>query len=145
MEIGAGLWFLAALIVGLVASREFGRSGTGWFLLAILLTPLIGVLLFLLPPRRVPCPFCAEPIKPSAVVCRFCNRPIQRSQHRSEAKGFGRLLVVLLIVIGMGLAMSRCNDEFQWWKRTAPPIQVSTLDNFRDISCSARYHDRDAD
>ena len=131
MEIGAGFWFLAALIVGLVASREFGRSGMGWFLLAIFFTPLIGGLLFLLPPRRIPCPFCAEPIKPSAVVCRFCNRSIQRQQHQSEATRVGRLLIVLLILVGMGVAMSRCNDEFPWPKRTDPPIQVFNAHNLR--------------
>jgi hypothetical protein len=127
MEIGAGLWLVAALIVGIVAAREFGRSGLAWFLLAIAFTPLVGVLLFVLPPRRVPCPFCAEPIKPSATVCRFCNRTLPPDQNRAGLTQTGRLVLLVLIAVAIGLAVSRCNYDIRWWKRSDPPMQVRVI------------------
>jgi hypothetical protein len=124
MEIGAGLWLLAALIVGIVAAREFGRSGLAWGLLAIVFTPLVGALLFVLPPRRVPCPFCAEPIKPSATLCRFCNRTLPPDQNRAGLTRAGRFVLLLLLTVAIGVAMSRCNYTFHWWKKADPPMQV---------------------
>ena len=46
------LWLLFAILIG-VAAKARGRFGIGWFLLAILLSPLIaGVILALLPDLR---------------------------------------------------------------------------------------------
>jgi hypothetical protein len=122
MEFGLGLWILFALIVGLVASREFGRSALAWFVLSLFFSPLVGVLLFLLPPGRVPCPFCAELIKPSARVCRFCGREVTL---RAEGAAWplsdrARVIVLLLVLAGIVLALSRCNHEFDWWHNRAP-------------------------
>jgi hypothetical protein len=122
MEFGIGLWVLLAFIVGLVASREFGRSGLAWFALSLSLSPLVGVFLFLLPPGRVPCPFCAELIKPSARVCRFCGREVSL---RAESAAWSlstraRVILLLLILAGILLALSRCNYEFDWWHKSAP-------------------------
>jgi hypothetical protein len=40
------IWLGLALVVGIYAARR-GRSGTGWFLLAVLVSPLIARLLCL--------------------------------------------------------------------------------------------------
>ena len=125
MEIGAGLWFIAALIVGIVAAREFGRSGIAWFVLSIVFTPLIGMLLFILPPRRVPCPFCAEPIKPSAVICRFCNRSLPTNPSRLGNMQTSRLVIAALILIGLVLAATRCQYQLDWWHSSDSPLHVS--------------------
>lgn len=114
-ETGAGLWLLLALAVGILATREFGRSGFRWFLLAILFTPLVGLLLFLLPPRRRPCPFCAEPIQPAAVLCRFCGQAVPVAESAGLPRNTRRA-IVLLIVLVMLAALSQCHERFQWWR-----------------------------
>jgi hypothetical protein len=78
-------WFLLAVVIGIGASGR-GRSGFGWFLLSLLLSPLIGfVLLVLLPPlngqqstapspqTHVKCPDCAELVLAEARVCKHCG------------------------------------------------------------------------
>jgi hypothetical protein len=123
MEIGAALWVLLALAVGIIAAREFGRSGVGWFLLALFLTPLAGLLLFLLPPRRQPCPFCAELIRPSAGVCRFCGRSLPRLSERAGLPLWTRLILLLLVLAVLAAALSHCEYKFEWW-RNGDAIQV---------------------
>jgi hypothetical protein len=141
MEFGAGLWLLGAVIVGIVASREFGRSGVAWFILSLLLTPLVGLLLFALPPRRVPCPFCAEPIKPSAVVCRFCGRSVTPSRHSPQVTNAVRLLLLAGILAGIIVALTRCEYEMDWW-RTSNPVQVldqvASLEEASEAACGER-------
>jgi hypothetical protein len=50
MEI-AFFWFAFAIVVGVAASSR-GRNGFGWFILAVLISPLIGLLLVLVMPNR---------------------------------------------------------------------------------------------
>lgn len=44
------MWVVLSAIVGLAASAK-GRSGVGFFLLSLLITPLIGLLVALVVPR----------------------------------------------------------------------------------------------
>jgi hypothetical protein len=80
MEIVFG-WFMFSIIVGVGASTR-GRNGGGWFLLALVISPLLaGLLVLALPklegrinPRTTrKCPFCAELIKPEATMCKHCR------------------------------------------------------------------------
>lgn len=114
-EIGAGLWLLLALAVGILATREFGRSGFRWFLLALIFTPLVGLLLFLLPPRRRPCPLCAEPIQPTAVLCRFCGREVPVAESVGLPKNTRRVLLLFVVAV-MLASLSQCHERFQWWR-----------------------------
>jgi hypothetical protein len=50
MEI-AFFWFAFAVVVGVAASAR-GRNGFGWFFLALIVSPLIGLLLVLVMPSR---------------------------------------------------------------------------------------------
>lgn len=82
-------WLVFSIVAGIVAGAR-GRSGMGYFLLSMVLSPLVGLILAIaLPSRqltvqypgpgdvaagaRVPCPQCAEPIMAAAKVCRFCG------------------------------------------------------------------------
>jgi hypothetical protein len=123
MEIGIGLWALFAFVVGLVASREFGRSAPLWFALSLIFSPAVGALLFLLPPQRMPCPFCAELIKPTAQVCRFCNRPVTLQAEGPVFSGRARIGVLLVVLAGLFIALSRCDSERGWWEKDKP-VQV---------------------
>ena len=122
MEIGASLYILLALAIGILASREFGRSGVGWFFLALLLTPLVGLLLFILAPARKRCPYCAEFIQASATVCRFCSQSVPPA----EAGGLPlrtRIGLIVLILVVLGTALSQCEYRLEWW-RNGKGIQV---------------------
>lgn len=82
MEFGL-IWFGLALVVGIYAARR-GRSGTGWFLLAVLVSPLIAGLLCLAlgpkstetapsPDTHVKCPDCRELVLRDARKCKHCG------------------------------------------------------------------------
>ncbi|WP_374120278.1 zinc ribbon domain-containing protein [Mesorhizobium onobrychidis] len=90
-------WLGLSAIVGVAAGKR-NRSTFGWFLLAILISPLLaGLLVLALGDRRPPpsqytvqmpvtgpgitfgpilekqCPDCAEMVKADARICRFCR------------------------------------------------------------------------
>ena len=84
------LWIVLAQVVGWYARRK-GHSFFVMFLLAVILTPLLG---FLIEAVRSPnianqekaklrggdwkkCPSCAELVKIEATKCRFCGEQIE--------------------------------------------------------------------
>lgn len=94
MEVVVG-WFVFSVLAGIIANAK-GRSGFGYFLLALLLSPLVGLLAAIAMPRvvaepsvaandrdtgRVPCPECAEPIMPSAKKCKHCGASIPQQKN----------------------------------------------------------------
>ena len=79
-------WLGLAIVVG-VAANTRGRHGWGWFLLAIVISPLLAGLLLLALPRLNPsraiayspmkkCAFCAQMIPLEALVCHLCRRDV---------------------------------------------------------------------
>ena len=82
-------WLIFAILVGVFAGKK-GRSGIGYFFLAVILSPLIGLIILLIAGENrekaeekkitsgdfKKCPFCAELIKSEAVVCKHCGREI---------------------------------------------------------------------
>jgi hypothetical protein len=84
MEI-ALFWLFFAVIVGVIAANR-GRSGFGWFLLSLVISPLLGAVLVLAlgAPRVDPsrdgdhkkCPSCAEWVKREAIKCKHCGEAL---------------------------------------------------------------------
>jgi hypothetical protein len=85
----AAFWFLGAVVIGIVANGR-GRSGFGYFVIGLLLTPILAAILVLglpslklaagVPTAPTPethdrCEKCSEFILPQATVCRFCGAP----------------------------------------------------------------------
>ena len=68
-------WLIFAVIVA-VAAHGRGRSSVGWFLIAILISPLlalIAVLVMTPTEPREPCPQCGEQVPLIARLCRYCG------------------------------------------------------------------------
>jgi hypothetical protein len=100
---GFFFWIGFAVIVGIVANSRRGRSGFRWFLLALLISPLLaGLLVLALPNKDIvgqrfrKCPSCANLLKRDALVCNHCEStpipaileesapPCSRCRHRTK-------------------------------------------------------------
>jgi hypothetical protein len=102
-------WLLCSIVVGVIAAYGRARNGGGWFLLALLISPLLaGILVLCLPaqqPKRLTrrqiveqiehlrtlreCPFCAEMVKLQAKVCKHCHSelpPPVIEQHSTQPR-----------------------------------------------------------
>ena len=80
-------WLILGIVVALIANSK-GRNPGLWFLYGFLIWP-VALVHVLLAGRageaessnpaveaRVPCPFCAELVKPQARVCPHCRRDL---------------------------------------------------------------------
>lgn len=85
------VWLVLALAVGVWAAR-WGRSGTGWTLLSVVLSPLLAGIALLVVGRRLAdaalaepvsaqthhgCPECRELIRRDARKCKHCGSAVQ--------------------------------------------------------------------
>lgn len=83
-------WFIFAILVGAWASSK-GRSGFGYFLVSVLLSPLIGAIMVAIAGENKPkieaeavksgdmrkCPACAELIRKEAKKCKHCGTDLE--------------------------------------------------------------------
>lgn len=78
------VWLVVCVLIGVAASAR-GRSGVGWFVLSLLITPLLAGLILLLMPvlkdgpekptpwTHVKCPDCRELVYKDARKCKHCG------------------------------------------------------------------------
>lgn len=84
-------WLIFSAVAGIIASAK-GRSGVGYFLISLVITPLVGLILAIALPRidgdrpeEPPlnsddlrdCPECAEPIRRAARRCKHCGATVE--------------------------------------------------------------------
>jgi len=84
-------WIILSILCGIYASGK-GKSGFGYFLLSVLLSPLIGFVAALIAKEdtvniekkemslgvKRKCPFCAELVKSEAIICKHCGKDIDK-------------------------------------------------------------------
>ena len=96
MEFGFFItWLALSIIAGVIASNK-GRSGIGFFLLGVILSPLVGIIAALIVAENIDvtekqkldtgtgkkCPYCAEIIKPEAKFADIAEKIFQRLRLR---------------------------------------------------------------
>lgn len=120
-------WFFFSLLVGFLAGHR-GRSGLNWFLLAMLLSPLIAVIALALmsnlkgqpsPDTHVKCPDCRELVLAEARVCKHCGAALkpqitapatsQPTAAANLAQVWQRntgLIITIAVIAGLGIISS---------------------------------------
>ena len=81
-------WVIFALFVGFIAINK-GRSGMGFFILSILLSPLLGLIIVLIlgvneeglynNGELKKCPNCKEYVKLGASICKHCGNDLSEN------------------------------------------------------------------
>jgi hypothetical protein len=98
-------WLVLSIVAGVIASNK-GRSGFGYFVLSIFLSPLIGIILvaclstvekgvrvdgeIATADTHVRCPDCRELVRKDARVCKHCRCklvPVEEPPAASEKIG----------------------------------------------------------
>jgi hypothetical protein len=136
------LWVGLAIVVGVVAASR-GRSGGGWFVLSLLVSPAIAGIAFALADlrrrssrhaasRESKCPHCAGSIDAKAIVCHHCRREIPiwtfpARPMRSAAYPVGIALSVMTTGMAGGVAFGGYTLWNNLFRNTADHYQLSTF------------------
>jgi hypothetical protein len=113
------IWLGLAVATG-AAARSRGRDGFGWFLLAVIVSPVVALILLMAfqpkmaGPAKI-CKFCRSQVDAAAIVCPHCRRDIDTAEEiatREDTairKGNRRALAVLggfavFILVAVALA-----------------------------------------
>lgn len=88
------VWLIGAILIGALASKR-DRSGFGWFVLALIISPLLaglGLLIAGTGGQHVRCPACREQVRADAVKCKHCGEALagQAPQDVAELAAYHR-------------------------------------------------------
>lgn len=120
------VWVLLSAAVA-IAAKNRGRDGAAWFLLSLLLSPLIGCI-FLLASKNLAqasnasfdpkihglCPACSEPVALTAKVCKHCHQsiadygaviPIERKKSLKESSAYKTFFWIVFIAVVLMVAI----------------------------------------
>jgi hypothetical protein len=111
MELTFFIFWMAFSVVVAIGAAGRGRHGPGWFLLSMVISPLLAFLLLMMLPSRSKssgapetqelrkCPDCAELILREAKKCKHCGAVVEplapvkaTSETYDVGKAFGRAL-----------------------------------------------------
>jgi hypothetical protein len=135
--IGFAAWLFFAAIVGVAAGRR-DRSGAGYFLMSLLLSPLVaGVWLMAVGSGGMVCPRCRETVRHGAQACRFCGAVFPRTASLDLGPAAPLLVGVLLapvVLVIVHAAALKMNVRFLLpllvialavviWVRLAPSLR----------------------
>lgn len=117
-------WFLVSIAIGIWASNK-GRSGLGWFVLAILISPILAAIFLAVskdlskpstaqvasdipsPSTHVTCPECAEYVRMEARVCKHCGCKLVPTKPEPEPQGgLGDLTPRQIVGIAIALLLA---------------------------------------
>ena len=115
-------WFIFSVVAAVIANAR-GRSSTGYFLISIVLSPLVGIILAAAMPNlnvpkdpnaptpetHVRCPDCRELVRMDATKCKHCGAalipqavgPSDAERHKASQDliAFGKVIVGMVVVV----------------------------------------------
>ncbi len=98
------LWLVLAVLVGVFASVRRNRSGVGWAVLAVLLSPLVaGILVAIL------LPLSAEARAASERAARRPRSPEELAMNRKRFAVGAAIVALLLVVLALVVAAASAN------------------------------------
>ena len=85
--IGGILWIILCALTATLAERK-GHKGIGYFLLALFLSPLIGLIIVACISNKTQklCPYCKKAIDIHATVCGFWEKELTKKNSTKEKK-----------------------------------------------------------
>jgi len=90
-------WLLLSCAVGVWASI-WNHSFVLYFIISIIISPVVGAIIVLIIGKRKICPYCAEKIKIAATICPYCRNNIQSTESIKPMKKLYFLSLLYLLL-----------------------------------------------
>lgn len=90
-------WLLLSSAIGVWASM-WNHSFILFFVISIIISPVVGAIIVLIIGRRKICPYCAEKIKIAAIICPYCRNNIHNVESIKPMKKLYFLSLLYLLL-----------------------------------------------